>query len=84
MKNLYNKILSKSLFVFLFLSLSCAIVTINVYFPAEEVKDVFQSLEDELLEEENNGNVEEETDVEQEGVEDETSTDPEQTSYIYP
>ncbi len=36
------------LFIFLF-QISCAIVTINVYFPAEEVKDAFKSLEDELL-----------------------------------
>ena len=41
MKKLYNGLYSKSLFVFLFLNLSCAIVTINVYFPAEEVKEVF-------------------------------------------
>lgn len=37
------------LLVFLF-QISCAIVTINVYFPAEEVKDAFKALEQDLLE----------------------------------
>ena len=35
--------------LFFLLQISCAIVTINVYFPAEEVKDAFKSLEQDLL-----------------------------------
>jgi len=66
MKNFYNRILNKSLSVFLFLNLSCAIVTINVYFPAEEVKDVFKALEDELLDDTEQEDADTETDVEQE------------------
>jgi len=88
MKNFYNRILNKSLSVFLFLNLSCAIVTINVYFPAEEVKDVFQALEDELLEndeqENNSEGISEETEIEQESVPEEGAMDSEQTSFIYP
>jgi len=88
MKNFYNRILNKSLSVFLFLNLSCAIVTINVYFPAEEVKDVFKALEDELLEngdEENNSEgIPEETEIEQESIPGEGAMDSEQTSFIYP
>ena len=41
--------LGKLLFVLIVFQISCAIVTINVYFPAEEVKDAFKSLEEELL-----------------------------------
>jgi len=84
MKNFYNKILNKSLSVFLFLNLSCAIVTINVYFPAEEVKDVFKALEDELLDDTEQEDADTETDVEQESMEEENAADIEQTSFIYP
>lgn len=42
--NLYIPVL----LIFLF-QISCAIVTINVYFPAEEVKDAFKALEQDLL-----------------------------------
>ncbi len=84
MKNFYNIILNKSLSVFLFLNLSCAIVTINVYFPAEEVKDVFKALEDELLDDTEQEDADTETDVEQESMEEENAADTEQTSYIYP
>ncbi len=76
--------LNKSLSVFLFLNLSCAIVTINVYFPAEEVKDVFKALEDELLDDTEQEDADTETDVEQESMEEENAADTEQTSYIYP
>ncbi len=83
MKNLYNSMLNKSLAVFLFLNLSCAIVTINVYFPAEEVKDVFQALEDELLED---GEVQTDTeaDTDQEVTPDATESESEPTSHLYP
>lgn len=84
MKNFYNRILNKSLSVFLFLNLSCAIVTINVYFPAEEVKDVFKALEDELLHDTEQEDADTETDVEQESMEEENASDSEQTSFIYP
>ncbi|NIP38719.1 MAG: YdbL family protein [Candidatus Dadabacteria bacterium] len=84
MKNLYNSLASRSLYVFLFLNLSCAIVTINVYFPAEEVKDVFQALEDELLEDGEQENNSDQTDAEPESMEQETATDSEPTSFIYP
>jgi len=84
MKNFYNRILNKSLSVFLFLNLSCAIVTINVYFPAEEVKDVFKALEDELLDDTEQEDADTETDVEQESMEEENAADSEQTSFIYP
>ncbi|MCH7927310.1 MAG: DUF1318 domain-containing protein [Candidatus Dadabacteria bacterium] len=84
MKNFYNRILNKSLSVFLFLNLSCAIVTINVYFPAEEVKDVFKALEDELLDDTEQEDADTETDVEQESMEEENASDSEQTSFIYP
>ena len=84
MKNFYNRILNKSLSVFLFLNLSCAIVTINVYFPAEEVKDVFKALEDELLDDTEQEDADTETDVEQESMEEENAADTEQTSFIYP
>lgn len=84
MKNFYNRILNKSLSVFLFLNLSCAIVTINVYFPAEEVKDVFKALEDELLDDTEQEDTDTETDVEQESMEEENASDSEKTSFIYP
>ena len=84
MKKFYNIMLNKSLSVFLFLNLSCAIVTINVYFPAEEVKDVFKALEDELLDDTEQEDADTETDVEQESMEEENAADTEQTSYIYP
>ena len=78
MNKFYSNLFSKSLFVFLFLNVSCAIVTINVYFPAEEVKDVFQALEDELLDDTDEGSTEEENTPQ----ESEAETEP--TSYIYP
>jgi len=84
MKIFYNRTLNKSLSVFLFLNLSCAIVTINVYFPAEEVKDVFKALEDELLDDTEQEDTDTETDVEQESMEEENASDSEQTSFIYP
>ena len=33
-----------------FLIVSCATITVNVYFPAEEVRDAYSSLEEEFLE----------------------------------
>lgn len=79
MKKISKFMLNKSLFIFMFLNLSCAIVTINVYFPAEEVKDVFQSLEDELLE-----NTEGNTDGEPTDTDSENSVEAEPTSSVYP
>ncbi len=49
MNKLQKIIFSKLFLALILLQTSCAIVTINVYFPAEEVKDAFKSLEDELL-----------------------------------
>lgn len=61
------------------LHVSCAIVTINVYFPAEEVKDVFKSLEQELLD-----NPSGENDIiDQPGTESTGPTDKNQTSIKY-
>ena len=41
----------KPLALFLcFLVVSCATITVNVYFPAEEVRDAYSSLEEEFLE----------------------------------
>ncbi len=39
-----------SLFVLMFYSVSCATITVNVYFPAEEVREAYSSLEEEFLE----------------------------------
>jgi hypothetical protein len=49
MKRSAINILNKFLLAIFILQVSCAIVTINVYFPAEEVKDAFKALEQELL-----------------------------------
>ncbi len=44
-------IIVKPLVLFLcFLIVSCATITVNVYFPAEEVRDAYSSLEEEFLE----------------------------------
>lgn len=43
----------RSLALFLcFLAVSCATITVNVYFPAEEVRDAYSSLEQEFMEQE--------------------------------
>ena len=49
MKKINFKYFLKTAFLIFLFQVSCAIVTINVYFPAEEVKDAFKSLEDEML-----------------------------------
>ena len=46
MKHLYFLTL-----IFCFYLASCATITVNVYFPAEEVRDAYSSLEEEFLEE---------------------------------
>lgn len=46
----------RSLVLFLcFLIVSCATITVNVYFPAEEVRDAYSSLEEEFLEQNEDG-----------------------------
>ena len=44
------KILQSLLLVFFFYLVSCATITVNVYFPAEEVREAYSSLEEEFLE----------------------------------
>ncbi len=47
--------IAKPLVLFLcFLVVSCATITVNVYFPAEEVRDAYSSLEEEFLEQDGN------------------------------
>ncbi|MEQ9617650.1 MAG: hypothetical protein RIG61_00570 [Deltaproteobacteria bacterium] len=45
------KILQSLLLVFFFYLVSCATITVNVYFPAEEVREAYSNLEQEFLEE---------------------------------
>jgi hypothetical protein len=40
-----------SLLILLFYAVSCATITVNVYFPAEEVREAYSNLEEEFLEE---------------------------------
>jgi hypothetical protein len=42
--------LQSSLLVLLFYTVSCATITVNVYFPAEEVREAYSNLEEEFLE----------------------------------
>jgi hypothetical protein len=42
--------LQSILVVLLFYTVSCATITVNVYFPAEEVREAYSSLEEEFLE----------------------------------
>ena len=49
-------IIVRPLVLFLcFLIVSCATITVNVYFPAEEVRDAYSSLEEEFLEQNQDG-----------------------------
>ena len=41
--------------VLCFYLVSCATINVNVYFPAEEVRDAYSSLEEEFLLEDGNG-----------------------------
>lgn len=43
------KILQSVLLVFFFYLVSCATITVNVYFPAEEVREAYTNLEEEFL-----------------------------------
>jgi hypothetical protein len=44
------KLLKSSLLILFFYSVSCATITVNVYFPAEEVREAYSNLEEEFLE----------------------------------
>ena len=48
--------LQSSLFILVFYSVSCATITVNVYFPAEEVREAYSNLEEEFLKQGENGN----------------------------
>jgi hypothetical protein len=45
------RVLQSSLLVLLLYTVSCATITVNVYFPAEEVREAYSNLEEEFLEE---------------------------------
>ena len=47
--------LQPALFVVMFYSVSCATITVNVYFPAEEVREAYSNLEEEFLEQGSKG-----------------------------
>ncbi|MCI0481712.1 MAG: hypothetical protein L0213_09015, partial [Candidatus Dadabacteria bacterium] len=53
-RNLY-KALQSSFFVLVLYSVSCATITVNVYFPAEEVREAYSNLEEEFLKQGENG-----------------------------
>jgi hypothetical protein len=48
-KNIYG-VLHSFLFLIILYSVSCATITVNVYFPAEEVREAYSNLEEEFLE----------------------------------
>lgn len=50
MKRNSIKIIQSMLFVVFFYTVSCATITVNVYFPAEEVREAYSNLEEEFLE----------------------------------
>ena len=54
-RNLFRA-LQSSLFILVFYSVSCATITVNVYFPAEEVREAYSNLEEEFLKQGENGN----------------------------
>ena len=51
-----SRVLQSSLFILTLYSLSCATITVNVYFPAEEVREAYSNLEDEFLDQGSKGN----------------------------
>jgi len=53
-RNILKLIQSSLLVIFIYL-VSCATITVNVYFPAEEVREAYSSLEDEFLEQDAQG-----------------------------
>jgi len=53
-RNILKVIQSSLLVIFIYL-VSCATITVNVYFPAEEVREAYSSLEDEFLEQDAQG-----------------------------
>ncbi len=50
MKRNFIKAIQSLLLVVFFYLVSCATITVNVYFPAEEVREAYSSLEEEFLE----------------------------------
>lgn len=50
MEKLAINIIKPAVLFMCFLIVSCATITVNVYFPAEEVRDAYSSLEEEFLE----------------------------------
>ena len=50
MNRILIKLLKSSLLLLFFYSVSCATITVNVYFPAEEVREAYSNLEQEFLE----------------------------------
>ncbi|GJM15703.1 MAG: lipoprotein [Thermodesulfobacteriota bacterium] len=50
MEKLASNIIKPLVLSICFLVVSCATITVNVYFPAEEVRDAYSSLEEEFLE----------------------------------
>ena len=56
MNRLISRVLQSSLFILTLYSLSCATITVNVYFPAEEVREAYSNLEDEFLDQGSKGN----------------------------
>lgn len=53
-RNVY-RVLHSFLFVVILYSVSCATITVNVYFPAEEVREAYSNLEEEFLEQGSKG-----------------------------
>jgi len=47
--------LQSALFILVLYSVSCATITVNVYFPAEEVREAYSNLEEEFLEQGSKG-----------------------------
>lgn len=54
MEKLASYIVKPLVLFMCFLVVSCATITVNVYFPAEEVRDAYSSLEEEFLEQNEN------------------------------
>lgn len=52
MEKITTNIMKPLVLFMCFLVVSCATITVNVYFPAEEVRDAYSSLEEEFLEQE--------------------------------
>ena len=49
MEKLAMSIIKPFVFIMCFFVVSCATITVNVYFPAEEVRDAYSSLEEEFV-----------------------------------